>query len=112
MTLIAILTGVLALTMAAASFFAFRASVRSVDHLCSEVRVLVVSVNGLEAALLGEVRTARESADTAVAMLDELSKSAQAPPTPPTDGAPGRMSRMRDIYSALEADSYRMVAGG
>lgn len=109
MTLIAILIGVL---MLAASFFAFRASVRSVDHLCSEVRVLVVSVNGLEAALLGEVRTARESADTAVAMLDELSKSAQAPPTPPTDGAPGRMSRMRDIYSALEADSYRAVVGG
>lgn len=85
-----------------------------------ELRVLKMTVYGLEAAALPEIKDARESADAAVAVVSELKKAvdevvmspkARATQRSPFDGANpfGRAMAARELFAQAEATSLKEV---
>lgn len=117
MTFLAISAGVVVLIGIAILLLTLRTLAGTVESLASQVRILIVSVNGLEAAILAEVRMTRESADAAAALsqgvVDAVRETAQGPAVESHGekdarmAAFGRITRARDLFAGLEADSYQ-----
>lgn len=121
MTFLAILLGGVAVAAGLASFAMLRVTWQSLEKLSDTVRVLQVSVHGLEAALLGEVEATREAADAALLQATKVIEVIQEIKSgPDVESAADRNARMsafgrvvaaRDLFSRLEEDSYREKFG-
>lgn len=120
MALLAVLAAVTALVVAGVALLALREARSATQAAIDEVRVLKVTVFGLEAFARPELVAARESADATLLAVDGLSKrldevilspKARATTRSPLDqvNAFGRLGTVRQLFAQAEADSLSEV---
>lgn len=99
MTALAITLGVIALVGAIASFVAVRSLWRLLESVRDQTRILHVSVNGLEAALTGDLRVTRETSEATLVRVGDLVQAME------------RVSTGAEVETAREADVREALGG-
>lgn len=99
MTALAITLGVIALVGAIVSFVAVRSLWRLLESVRDQTRILHVSVNGLEAALTGDLRVTRETSEATLVRVGDLVQSME------------RVSTGAEVETAREADVREALGG-
>lgn len=122
MVLLTALAVLVALALAAANLLALRAVWQAVEGTRDQTRVLLVALNGIEAGLAADIRTARESADAAAAQAADLIQAfrelqdgaeVETPmQTAQRQAILGRVMSAKALFAAAEEESLRMVKNG
>lgn len=99
MTALAITLGVIALVGAIVSFVAVRSLWRLLESVRDQTRILHVSVNGLEAALTGDLRVTRETSEATLVRVGDLVQAME------------RVSTGAEVETAREADVREALGG-
>ena len=122
MTALAITLGVIALAGAIVSLVVVRSLWRLLESVRDTLRVLHVSVNGLESALTSDIRVARETSEATLVRvgelidaMDKVSAGAEietARETEVREALGGRVKSARSLFALAEAESMASLLKG